>query len=117
VQEHLVICANSSLDVRRENEVWVEYKIDLVTVTKIFKAVASDHLVVLNNPEPRVFLDSFTKRGRGMLFKLQFWAPMSDHLSGPVIMSEIMRELHARFTEYGIAFAYSHQSITIQRSA
>jgi small-conductance mechanosensitive channel len=40
---------------------------------------------------------------------------MSAHLSGPVIMSEVRRELHARFTEYGIAFAYPHQSITIQR--
>lgn len=113
VQENLVNWTYSSPNVRREIQVWVDYKIDPETVTNILKAVASDHPVVLKTPEPRVLLDSFTERG--MLFKLQFWAPMSAHLSGPVIMSEVRRELHARFTEYGIEFAYPHQSITIQR--
>lgn len=112
VQEKLVNWTYSSPEVRREIEVWVDYGNDPTTVTNILVSVAQDHPVVLELPEPRVLLNSFTERGMHM--KLQFWAPMLADISGPVVMSEIRREIHARFTAYGIKFANPHYSISMR---
>lgn len=114
VQEKLVNWTYSSPEIRREIQVWVDYRVDAETVSNLLTAVAKDHPVVLETPEPRVLLDSFTERG--IQFKLQFWAPMLAHVSGPVVMSEIRREIHARFNEYGIAFAAPMRSITIEQN-
>jgi small-conductance mechanosensitive channel len=111
VQEKLVNWTYSSPEVRREIEVWVDYDNDPTTVTHILVSIAQDHPVVLETPEPRVLLNSFTERGMHM--KLQFWAPMLAHLSGPVVMSEIRREIHARFTTYGIEFASPRYNISM----
>ena len=112
VQEKLVNWTYSSPEVRRQIDVWVDYDNDPTTVTNILLAVAGDHPVILETPEPRVLLDSFTERG--MHLKLQFWAPMLGHLSGPVIMSEVRREIHARFTTLGIAFANPRYTVNLQ---
>jgi small-conductance mechanosensitive channel len=115
VQEKLINWTYSSPEVRREVEVWVDYRTDSETVTNILMAVASDHPVVLEEPRPRVLLHGFTERG--MLFKLQFWAPMSGPVSGPVVMSEVRREIHARFMKYGIQFAHPLRTVTIESAS
>lgn len=112
VQEKLINWTYSSPEVRREIQVWVDYQHDPETVRHVLMRVAADHPVVLEKPEPRVLLDSFTERG--MLMKLQFWAPMLPNISGPVVMSEMRGEIHARFKEFGIEFAYPQQKITLQ---
>lgn len=112
VQEKLVNWTYSSPEIRREIQVWVDYRSDAETVSNLLIGVARDHPLVLDTPEPRVLLDSFTERG--IQFKLQFWAPMLAHVSGPVVMSEIRREIHARFKDRGIAFAYPLRSITLE---
>lgn len=114
VQEKLVNWTYSSPEVRREIHVWVDYRADTQTVSNILINVAKDHPVVMDVPEPRVLLDGFTERG--MQFKLQFWAPMLAKVSGPVVMSEIRKEIHARFTKYGIAFAHPMRSITLEQN-
>lgn len=112
VQEKLINWTYSSPEVRREIQVWVDYQHDPETVRHVLMRVANDHPVVLSTPAPRVLLDSFTERG--MLMKLQFWAPMLPNISGPVVMSEIRGEIHARFKACGIEFAYPHQKISLQ---
>jgi potassium efflux system protein len=115
VQEKLVNWTYSSPEVRREIQVSVDFKSDPEQVTHILLNIASDHPVILELPKPRVLLDSFTDQG--MLFKLQFWAPMIANASGPVIMSEVRREIYARFAEYGIDFSYPHRTVTIERAS
>mgnify|MGYP002279397076 CR=1 FL=1 len=112
VQEKLVNWTYSSPEVRREIDVWVDFDNDPTTVSNLLACVANDHPVVLETPEPRVLLNSFTERG--MHLKLQFWAPMLPHLSGPVIMSEVRREIHARFTTYGIKFANPRYNVNLR---
>lgn len=115
VQEKLVNWTYSSPEVRREIQVWVDYQHDPETVRHVLIGVATDHPVVLEKPEPRVLLDSFTERG--MLMKLQFWAPMLPNISGPVVMSEIRGQIHARFKAFGIEFAYPQQKVTVQANS
>jgi potassium-dependent mechanosensitive channel len=115
VQEKLVNWTYSSPEVRREIEVWVDYTADADHVTDLLMLAASQNPVVLKTPSPHVLLDSFTDRG--MLFKLQFWVPMVPNVSGPVVMSEVRREIYASFKHHGIAFAYPHRTIDINSGA
>lgn len=113
VQEKLVNWTYSSPEVRREIEIWVDYTADADHVTDLLMIAASQNPVVLTTPSPRILLDSFTDRG--MLFKLQFWVPMVPNVSGPVVMSEVRREIYASFKHHGIAFAYPHRTIDLHR--
>jgi small-conductance mechanosensitive channel len=112
VQKNLINWTYSSPEVRREIEVWVNDQADPAVVSDLLLSSAQSHPVVLEKPESRVLLDSFTERG--MLFKLQFWAPMLPGISGPVVMSEVRCIIHACFKEHGIAFSYRHQTIALQ---
>lgn len=115
VQEKLVNWTYSSPEVRREIEIWVDYTADADHVTDLLMLAASQNPVVLTTPSPRILLDSFTDRG--MLFKLQFWVPMVPNVSGPVVMSEVRREIYASFKHHGIAFAYPHRTIDFNGGA
>lgn len=84
----------------------VSYESDMTEVVHIALSIATNHPNVLNTPEPKVIFAEMADSS--VNFTLRCWTKTPDYYG---TRADILRSLHAEFTEAGIEIPYPHVDV------